>query len=89
MNIWQILLTPIYLFLDLLLYILPDPDLGTLNFITSAGTFLTSTIEGANQFFPVTLFFTLLSIFFTIESLLLTFRVARYILSHLPFGLIK
>jgi len=89
MNIWRILLTPVYFLLDLLISVLPAADSGTVDFLNSAVSNMQVFFVNANNFFPVQLFFTFVSIIITVESVLLGWKVLRFILTHITFGLTK
>lgn len=89
MNLWQLLLTPLYALQELLIAILPDADAGTLTFITNGIVSIKETIQAADAFFPVTLFFTMISLIFLIETIVLFWRLGRYVMGNITLGFFK
>lgn len=50
---------------------------------------LETMFQNASYYFPLDTLFTIFGIIFTIEFSILTFRIARYILSNVSLGILK
>jgi len=70
------------------LSIFPQADSATVAAITSNVSGFRSAIAGANWIFPVDTLFLFLSIIITIEGLVLSSKLIRYIISLLTLGFI-
>ena len=89
MNFWQNLVSVIVDVLREVIQLFPLADSETLSLYTDQINSFRDLMAGANWLFPVGDFFTLLSAIVTIELSIFTFRLTKFIIKNVSFGLFK
>lgn len=89
MNIMYNLITSAEILISLLVSPLPNTDLAIVSQIQSSLTAFVGYLQTANFFFPVTVLGGVLASIFSMELILFTWKLIRWIASIISVGIVK
>lgn len=75
--------------IEAVISLFPLADAATVTQIATQWTQFRSSLSAVDYLFPTSFFFALVSSVFIIEGSIFTFKVVRYVLSHITLGLVK
>lgn len=89
MNFWSILIWVTLTAINFVLSFLPQANPAHVAKISEQLQPLKTTVASAGWFFPVSDFFTILGIVFTIESFLFLYKFVKFIVKNVSMGFIR
>lgn len=87
--IFEALISVVLQVLGIIIGLLPNHDVDTLNWITSQLALFRTNLTGVDWIFPVNTFLLVLGVVLSIESTTLVFKLAKWVATNISGGIFK